>query len=224
MTATLQPHPDTLPQELRKGYRAFWTGRLKREHARFRELAEHGQRPPVLLIGCCDSRVAPESIFEAGPGEIFVVRNIANLVPPYDAGGTVAETAAAIEYAVIALNVAHIVVLGHAQCGGIRAYAQGQQGQFKPLSEADFISHWKELIAPAARTLGSPAGDFAHYCEDLCRASVAQGLENLRTYPWIVERERAGTLALHGAVFDISDGRLSALDPATRAFLPVEAS
>ena len=224
MTAKPTSNPDHLPEGLTKGYRAFWTGRLKQEHERFRELAEHGQRPPVLLIGCCDSRVAPESIFEAGPGEIFVVRNIANLVPPYDARGTSAETASAIEYAVMALNVAHIVVLGHAQCGGIRAYAQGQQGGFQPLSEADFISHWKQLIAPAAQTLGPPTGDLAHYCEDLCRASVTQGLENLRTYPWIREREAAGTLSLHGAVFDISNGRLSALDPTAGAFVPVTGS
>ncbi len=221
MTATT---PDTFPEGLTEGYRAFWTGRLKQDHARYRDLAEHGQRPPVLVIGCCDSRVAPEAIFDAGPGEMFVVRNIANLVPPYDARGTSAETGAAIEYAVLALNVAHIVVMGHAQCGGIRAYAQGQQGQFSPLSEADFISHWKQLIAPAARSLEPPTADFGLYCEDLCRASVAQGLENLRSYPWIREREQAGTIRLHGAVFDISNGRLFALDAAAGAFLPVIAS
>ncbi len=217
---------DHLPDALTKGYRAFWNGRLKEEQARYRHLADHGQRPPVLLIGCCDSRVSPEVLFDAGPGEIFVVRNIANLVPPFDGTTPAAEigaseTAAAIEYAVIALKVAHIVVMGHAQCGGIRAFALGEADEFEPLSEANFVSKWKALIAPAAARLGPPVGDFDHYCESLSYASIIQGLSSLRTYPWIRDREQAGKLTLHGAYFGVADGRMTVLDQARGVFVPV---
>ena len=159
------PVHEHLPADLTKGYAAFLSGRLRREQDRFRTLAEQGQKPPALLIGCCDSRVSPEVIFDAGPGEIFVVRNIAALVPPYNPA-SMQETAAAIEYAVLALKVAHILVMGHAQCGGIRAYAQGAQDEFKPLSDANFVAKWKALIAPAAERAGAPGADFDHYCED----------------------------------------------------------
>ncbi len=211
MTSTNSPSHDTLPLSLRDGYAAFVAGRLDGERDRFRTLAKDGQAPPTLLIGCCDSRVAPEAIFDVGPGEIFVVRNIAALVPPYDPD-TRGETAAAIEYAVQALAVAHIVVMGHTQCGGVRAYAQGEREGFSPLSEADFITKWKALIAPAADRAGPPAGDFDGYCESLGQASIAQSLDNLRTYPFVAERERDGRLTLHGACFGIADGTLTVLD------------
>ena len=221
MTSTSPPIHDNLPEDLAKGYRTFWTGRLKEEQDRFRHLADYGQRPPALLIGCCDSRVSPEVIFGAGPGEIFVIRNIANLVPPFDKHTPSAETSAAIEYAVIALNVAHIVIMGHAQCGGIRAFAQGTQDAFEPLSEANFIAKWKGLIAPAADRLGAYIGDFEHYCESLSYASIIQGLANLRTYPWVREREEAGRLSLHGAYFGVANGRMTALDQTSGQFVPV---
>lgn len=213
--------PAVLPEHLTEGYSAFRNGRLKEEQTRFRDLAEHGQKPPVLLIGCCDSRVSPEVIFGAGPGEIFVVRNIANLIPPYEAEDPLPETSAAIEYAVLALNVAHIVVMGHAQCGGIRAFALGKAHEFEPLSEADFVSKWKRLVKPAADKLGPPSGDFDHYCETLCYASIIQGLESLRTYPWVREREAAGKLSLHGAYFGVANGRMTALDQSKGIFVPV---
>ena len=219
-TSSIPVH-ETLPAGLADGYASFRQGRLQREQDRFRTLADHGQKPPTLLIGCCDSRVSPEVIFDAGPGEIFVVRNIAALVPPYSPGST-QETSAAIEYAVIALKVAHIVVMGHAQCGGIRAYAQGERDEFKPLSDADFITKWKALIAPAAAHAGKPGSDFDNYCEDLGRASIVQGLANLRTYPWVRDREAAGELSLHGAQFGIADGAMLVLDQARGVFVPVD--
>ena len=221
MTSTHSvPVHENLPAVLAEGYLAFWNGRLRQEQDRFRSLSEQGQKPPALLIGCCDSRVSPEVIFDAGPGEIFVVRNIAALVPPYDPA-SMQETAAAIEYAVLALQVAHIVVMGHAQCGGIRAYAQGEYDEFKPLSEANFIAKWKALIAPAAEQAGPLVGDFDHYCERLSYASIIQGLENLRTYPWIRDREAAGKLSLHGAYFGVANGRMTVFDQARRMFVPV---
>lgn len=219
MNSTNAPIHDPLPPDLVAGYAAFSNGRLRQEKDRFRTLAEKGQKPPALLIGCCDSRVAPEAIFDAGPGEIFVVRNIAALVPPYDAAQR-GETAAALEYAVLALKVAQIVVMGHTQCGGVRAYAQGAKEGFAPLSEANFVTKWKDLIAPAAAHAGPSDGDFDHYCETLGQASIKQSLQNLRTYPWVAERESAGELTLHGACFGIADGRMTVLDQSRGIFVP----
>ena len=214
------PLHDNLPRHLSKGYARYRDHRLSNERERFRHLAEFGQKPPVLLIGCCDSRVAPEVIFEAGPGEIFVMRNIGALVPPFAIEDALPETSAAIEYAVLALKVAHIVVMGHSQCGGIRAFASGAIDQFKPLSADNYIGKWKRLIQPAADRIGPPAGDFDQYCESLCHASIIQGLANLRTYPWLREREAAGTLALHGACFGVADAHMTVLDQASHTFVP----
>lgn len=220
-TSNIAPVHENLPELLAEGYTAFWNGRLKEEQDRFRHLADDGQKPPVLLIGCCDSRVSPEVIFDAGPGEIFVMRNIGALVPPFAADDALPETSAAIEYAVLALKVAHIVVMGHAQCGGIRAFALGEAQEFEPLSEANFVAKWKTLVKPAADRIGPPTGDFDHYCESLSYASIIQGLANLRTYPWVREREVAGTLTLHGAYFGVANGRMTALDQAKGTFVPV---
>src|SRR5215831_17853576 len=140
----------SFPQRLIDGYSAFAGGRLQGEQHRYRELAERGQSPEIMVIGCCDSRVSPEVIFDARPGELFVVRNVANLVPPYAPDGAYHGVSAALEFAVGALRVKHIVVLGHAQCGGVRAFA----GNSPPLSPGDFIGKWMSLIAPAAQRLG----------------------------------------------------------------------
>ena len=222
MTPSKDPpvHPN-LPEHLADGYAKFRDGRLRAERDRFRHLADAGQKPPVLLIGCCDSRVAPEVIFEAGPGEIFVVRNIGALVPPFSADGAYAETACAIEYAVLALRVAHVVVMGHAQCGAIRAFALGETDAFTPLSEANFVARWTALIGPAAARLQRPGGDLDHHCESLGHASVIQSLANLRTYPWLKAREDEGLLTLHGAYFGVGDGQVTALDQARGTFVPV---
>ena len=113
------------PKRLIAGYRNFCTHRLPDEQSRYRELSENGQKPEVMVIGCCDSRVAPETIFNAGPGELFVVRNVANLVPPYAPDGEAHGVSAALEFAVQVLRVRHIVVMGHAQCGGVQALVEG---------------------------------------------------------------------------------------------------
>src|ERR671928_309971 len=113
----------TFPKHLLEGYKAFATQRLPTEQNRYRELSVKGQSPETMVIGCCDSRVSPEVIFDAGPGELFVVRNVANLVPPYAPSGLAHGVSAALEFAVEGLRVRHIVVLGHARCGGIRAFA-----------------------------------------------------------------------------------------------------
>ena len=127
------------PELLIQGYRAFLFARLRREQDRFRELAESGQAPEIMVIGCCDSRVSPEVIFDARPGELFVVRNVANLVPPYSPDGQYHGVSAALEFGVGVLKVQHIVVLGHAHCGGVQAYAEDAE----PISPGDFIGRWK---------------------------------------------------------------------------------
>src|SRR5215218_8872271 len=143
------------PERLTDGYRAFLRDRFQREQSRYRELADT-QSPEVMVISCCDSRVSPEVIFDARPGELFVVRNVANLVPPFETGGTYHGVSAALEFGVGALKVKHIVVLGHAHCGGVRAYAEDAE----PISPGDFIGRWMSLIAPAAEKVG-PRGSMS---------------------------------------------------------------
>jgi carbonic anhydrase len=207
------------PERLVDGYRSFLGERLPREQARYAELAREGQSPEVMVIGCCDSRVSPEVIFDAGPGELFVVRNVANLVPPFSPDGELHGTSAALEYAIQALKVKHIVVMGHGSCGGIRAFADDAQ---QPLSPGDFIGKWITLLGPAAertggRGLNESLGD---YVERLAIASVEASLANLRTFPCVRILEEKGRLALHGAYFDVATGVLMVRDHATGAFRP----
>lgn len=208
------------PQRLIDGYGAFLSERLPREQSRFRALAETGQRPEIMVIGCSDSRVSPEVIFDARPGELFVARNVANLVPPYTPDGATRAVSAALEFAVQALKVKHIVVLGHAQCGGIRAYAENTA----PLSPGDFIGHWMALIAPAAKAVG-PRGDLplTDYLTKLEQASLIQTLDNLMTFPWVKILADHGGLSLHAAYFGVASGELSVLDRTSGAFRRVAA-
>jgi carbonic anhydrase len=206
-----------LPDRLSEGYRAFIETRLPLERSRFERLAAAGQRPDVMLIGCCDSRVAPEVIFDSHPGEIFVVRNVANLVPPYNPSGLTHGVSAALEFAVQILKVGHIVVMGHSHCGGIRAFVEHRD---RP-NKGDFIDNWMSLIAPAADGLGAAGevGD-ADYLGRLERASVVATLGNLLTFPDIRERVNVGDLKLLGAHFDIGNGDLAIYDAPTGKFEP----
>ena len=206
-----------LPNRLSEGYRAFIETRLPLERSRFERLAAAGQRPDVMLIGCCDSRVAPEVIFDSHPGEIFVVRNVANLVPPYNPSGLTHGVSAALEFAVQILKVGHIVVMGHSHCGGIRAFVEHHD---RP-NKGDFIDNWISLIAPAADGIGArgAVGD-ADYLGRLERASVVATLGNLLTFPDIRGRVDAGDLKLLGAYFDIGNGDLAIYDAPTGRFEP----
>ena len=206
------------PQRLIDGYNAFASGRLPREQDRYRELAERGQSPQIMVIGCCDSRVSPEVIFDASPGELFVVRNVANLIPPYSPDGADHGVSAALEFGVGALRVKHIVVLGHAHCGGVRAFAE----EHAPLSPGDFIGKWMSLIAPAAEKLGGRAEvPLAEYLTRLEQASVANSLDNLMTFPQLIKLIEKGKVATHGAYFGVATGDLSVLDRASGEFKPV---
>jgi len=217
------PAADLLPNRLEKGYRAFLEGRFPTERQRFRALAETGQKPSIMLIGCSDSRVAPETIFDASPGEIFVLRNVAALVPPYRPNDDYHSTSAALEFGVMGLRVEHIVVMGHQACGGVKAYADNEADPYlRPLSPGDFIGQWIKLIAPAAQALGpAPANPDSTYVENLVFQSVRQSIANLRTFPCIRNLEEKGRIAIHGAYFGVADGRLLALDEARGAFEPV---
>ena len=206
------------PQRLIDGYGAFTSGRLQSEQDRYRELAERGQTPEIMVIGCCDSRVSPEVIFDARPGELFVVRNVANLVPPYEQDGKYHGVSAALEFGVGVLKVQHIVILGHAHCGGVRAYAEDAE----PISPGDFIGRWMSLMAPAAEKVGSRgAMSRTEYLERMEKASIVNTLDNLMTFPRLRKLIERGAVMLHGAYFGVAKGELSVLDRATGEFRPV---
>ena len=208
------------PGSLLDGYRSFRGSRYEPERARYRSLAEHGQSPEAMVIACCDSRSAPETIFNAAPGEIFVVRNVANLVPPYDPDGRHQSTSAALEFAVQGLKVRHVVVLGHGRCGGIRAALHPEA---EPLSPGDFIGKWMTLLGPAASEIDSGRRlTEAQRQTALERVSVRNSVANLRTFPFVSILENRGRLHLHGAWFDIADGELWTMDPATGDFSRAE--
>ena len=208
------------PELLIQGYRAFLFARLRREQDRFRELAESGQSPEIMVIGCCDSRVSPEVIFDARPGELFVVRNVANIVPPYQPDERAHGVSAALEFGVAALKVKHIVVLGHAHCGGVKAFAEDAE----PLSPGDFIGNWMRIMAPAMAKVG-PRGALTHaeYIVRLEQANIANSLDNLLTFPRLRAQVEGGAIALHGAYFGVATGELLVRDEASGEFLPIAA-
>jgi carbonic anhydrase len=206
-----------LPGRLLAGYQAFISGRYTSERQRYRDLAKDGQSPEIMMIACCDSRAAPEMIFDAGPGELFVARNVANLMPPYKPDGEYHATSAALEYGVQVLKVKHIVVLGHGRCGGIKAALDPNAGPFSP---GDFIGKWMSMLGPAAARVN--ALDFLTPAERqtaLERASIRASVENLRTFPCVSILEGKGRLSLHGAWFDIESGELWAMDTQTGDFI-----
>ena len=178
------------------------------------ETLSKGQKPRVLIIACSDSRVDPTQIFDAKPGELFVIRNVANIVPTYEPDGAYHGTSAAIEFAVQALEVKHIVVLGHATCGGIKAFAN----KAAPLSSSNFIGKWVSLVAPAEAKAGdSSAPDYLTRME---HAMVSQSMENLLSFPFIKERVEGGRLNIHGAHFGVANGVLLVRDSETGDFHP----
>ena len=200
----------TFPDHLLKGHANFMAGRYSREKDRIRDLASEGQNPSTMIIACCDSRAAPEMIFDAGPGELFVLRNVANLVPTYQPDGGQHGTSAGIEFAVKALAIQNIVVMGHGRCGGIKAALSPNQ---TPLDAGDFIGKWMAMLGELPGQLGKNGlMTQAERQTALERISIRNSLRNLRTFPYIAELEKAGKLLLHGAWFDISTGELWIMD------------
>ncbi|WP_067338324.1 carbonic anhydrase [Stappia indica] len=204
------------PRELLAGYRSYREHSHRPHRTDYERLAIYGQQPEVMVISCCDSRVTPEGIFAAGPGELFVVRNVANLVPPYAPDNDYHSTSAALEFAVQALKVRHIVVLGHGQCGGVKAFLNQDA---VPLSPGDFIGKWMTLLEPAAefQCLKLERDEDPQLAMEY--AGIRQSLVNLRSFPCVQILEERGRLALHGAWFDIGSGELRVLDPASERFV-----
>ncbi|WP_407116042.1 carbonic anhydrase [Bradyrhizobium sp. LMG 9283] len=208
----------TFPKHLLEGYKAFATQRLPTEQNRYRELSVKGQSPEVMVIGCCDSRVSPEVIFDVGPGELFVVRNIANLVPTYQPDENAHGVSAALEYAVTVLKVKHIVVLGHAQCGGIRAFVD----KIEPLTPGDFIGKWMQMfIKPGEVVEQREHETMAQFVERIEKAAVFRSLENLMTFPFVRKAVESGQMQTHGAYFGVAEGSLFVLDKEAKEFKSV---
>jgi carbonic anhydrase len=205
--------------QLIEGYHRFRRQDWARERERWAQLAE-GQSPEVMILACADSRSDPAQIFDARPGEMFVVRNIAALAPPYETSRGLHGVSAALEFAVTQLEVGEILVMGHGLCGGCAAALTGQFDDTGS-GEGHFIADWVRMLRGARdRVLAHHAElDRAAFLE-MEREAVKVSLENLRTFPWIAEREAAGTLKLHGAHFAIAEGRLYILDEAEGDFRP----
>jgi carbonic anhydrase len=200
------------------GYRRFRTDGYDRERERWSRLAE-GQSPRVMVIACSDSRVDPSIIFDVSPGEIFVVRNIANLVPPFEIGGGRHGVSAALEFAVTVLEVEGIMVLGHGQCGGVEA-SLSRRFEGAPPGNGGFIAHWVDLLDEARDRVVASGVDEETARRTLEKDAVRVSLTNLRTFAAIAEREKAGRLKLHGAWFAVRHGVLELLDEETGAFAP----
>ncbi|MTI16804.1 carbonic anhydrase [Rhodobacteraceae bacterium RKSG542] len=206
------------PHYLLEGYGQYKGKTYTRLQEDYENLAIYGQEPKVMVISCCDSRVTPEGIFHAGPGELFVVRNVANLVPPFENDLGTHGTSAALEYAVTALKVEHIVVMGHCKCGGVQAFREsggklGQTGQF--------VGPWIKLLEPAAISLAcTPVEPNDDPQLGMEYAGVRQSLNNLMTFPFVEKQVKQGQLKLHGAWFDIGSGELRIMDGETKRFEP----
>ena len=209
----------SFPQHLLDGHANFMAGRYSREKERIRDLAETGQTPSTLIIACCDSRAAPEMIFDSGPGELFVLRNVANLVPTYAPDGGQHGTSAAIEFAIKGLHISNIVVMGHGRCGGIKA---ALDPNMTPLDSGDFIGKWMSMLGELPNQLGqNTLMTPAERQTALERISIRNSIRNLRTFPYVAALEAEGKLSVHGAWFDISTGELWIMDASGDFIRPV---
>jgi len=200
------------------GYNRFKTGGWQRQRARWTELAD-GQSPKVMVIACSDSRVDPTQIFDTSPGEMFVVRNVANLVPPFETTPGRHGVSAALEFAVNQLEVPEIVVLGHQACGGCNASITRVFDKARP-GQGGFIADWITILDEARDRVVAQYGEGPEAIRALEEAAVKVSIDNLRSFPCIPEREAAGKLRIHGAYFAIADGILHVLDEATGKFEP----
>ena len=203
---------------LLEGYQRFRANQFQAARDRWEELAE-GQSPRAVVIACSDSRADPATIFDTNPGEIFVVRNVANLVPPFETGGGRHGVSAALEFAVTQLNVPEIVVMGHERCGGITAALTGMfHGAVA--GEGGFVHKWMSQIEEPAKAIARDCGTGEDAQRTLEEVSIRQSLANLRTFPFVAEREKNGTLKLMGCHFSIRDGELWLLDETEDSFHP----
>lgn len=209
----------TMPEPLLKGYRRFREERFANESARYRALAKE-QRPRTMIIGCADSRVDPATIFSAAPGELFVVRNVAAIVPPFEENGQFHGTSAALEFAITGIGVTDIVVMGHGMCGGVAAALAA--GQNRPVGR--FIRPWVDILSDVRDKLleRSSHEDPARLQRKLEHLGIQHSLANLQQFPFVQQAIADRRLALHGAWFAIGDGELLWLDAGSGEFQPIE--
>lgn len=218
-----QPKVSPVPTYLIERYRAWKATRYASDRAWYAKLSESGQRPRAMVVACCDSRVDVHGMLGAEPGELFMVRNVANLCPPYAPDHEHHGTSAAIEFAVKGLGVAHIVVLGHAQCGGVNAYLTRRDSGHEGVGGMHFIDRWMDILEPGYARLdppkkGATEEDLKDRQRELEQQAVLCSLRNLDSFPFVREAVAAGKLTLHGAWFDISEGALYGYDADADAF------
>ena len=210
----------TTPTQLIEGFQRFRARHFADDDALYRQLVAQGQTPRIMIVACCDSRVDPAIVLDCAPGDLFVIRNVANLVPPMESPVGHHGTSAALEFGVCNLGVRHIIVLGHAHCGGIRALMQRDDNDAS--AGYSFIGDWmtlaEEARAEALRALPDASSEEQH--RDCERRAILISIRNLRTFPWVRERMERGELALHGWYFDIGQGRLLHYDEAVGEFEP----
>jgi carbonic anhydrase len=207
------------PQQLIQGFRRFRERHFTRDDALYRQLVEQGQTPKILVVACCDARVDPAIVLDCAPGDLFVIRNVANLVPPSENLGGHHGTSAALEFGVRNLGVRHIIVLGHAHCGGIRALMESDDSHDRD----SFIGDWMHLVETARIGVEQDMPDAAQEtrlrsCE---KRAILVSLDNLMTFSWVSERVARNELMLHGWYFDIEHGQLLGHDAATGEFRPL---
>lgn len=206
--------------KLMQGYRRYRDGDYEESRTLIESLVTEGQRPEVAVVACSDSRVDPAILFQADPGDLFMVRNVANLVPPMEEEGTYHGTSAALEFAVLGLGVKHILVLGHAHCGGIKLMMEPD-----PYSSAfKYVPAWVSMLSAAHRRVLATMSDAGpEACTRACEQNaVLVSLENLTTFPWVRERIQSGDLQLHGWYVDIAGPKLSAYDWEAGTFIPID--
>ncbi|MEX0348871.1 MAG: carbonic anhydrase [Paracoccaceae bacterium] len=210
-----------LPSYLVQRYHGWKATTYAENHAWYQRLATEGQRPRAMVISCCDSRVHVTSIFGADQGEFFIHRNIANLVPPYLPDGDHHGTSAAIEYAVTALKVTHLIVLGHSQCGGVQGCIDMCNGKAPQLeAKESFVGRWMDILKPKYE-LVSGIEDGTEQARQFERQAVVASLENLMSFPFVASAVEDETLSLHGLWTDIGAGGLEYYDPSSQKFKPV---
>ncbi|MGB3556246.1 MAG: carbonic anhydrase [Jannaschia sp.] len=210
-----------LPKSLVQRYHGWKATTFAENAAWYRRLAEDGQRPRAMVISCCDSRVHVTSIFGAEQGEFFIHRNIANLVPPHEPDGLRHGTSAAIEYAVLGLRVAQIIVLGHSQCGGVRSCAEMCSGEAPELDRPEsYVGRWMDVLRPGWDAVRG-IEDADARLEALEKQAVLTSLDNLMTFPFVADAVQSDDLALHGLWNDITAGALEIYEAATDRFVPL---
>ena len=215
-------HARPLPPELLGRYRAWQERRTSEDVAQLTAAASHAQSPKAMIIACCDSRVLISEIFGNEPGDFFIHRNIANLVPPSEPDGRSHGTSAAIEYAVIALGIEHLIVMGHHGCGGVRGCHDMLAGLAPELdTPTSFVGTWLRLLKPGFEALAGRGLAYEDRIAALEREAILVSLANLMTFPFVADAVRAGRLELHGLWKDIRDGSLEGYDGATGSFVPL---